>query len=53
MVGPLAMAGILALHHSYRFAFAALLLPAVLSLAMVLIAHRVYPHPEAFEAPSA
>lgn len=53
MVGPLAMAGILALHHSYRFAFAALLLPAGISLAVVLIARRVYPHPEVFETPSA
>ena len=49
MVGPLAMAGILALHHSYHFAFAALLAPAVISLALVLIARHIYPHPEAME----
>jgi MFS family permease len=49
MVGPLAMAGILALHHSYQFAFAALLLPAVISLILVLIARHIYPHPESFD----
>lgn len=49
MLGPLAMAGVLALHHSYRFAFAALLLPAVISLTLVLIARHIYPHPEALE----
>lgn len=52
MVGPLAIAGILALHHSYRFAFAALLLPAVLSLVLVLAAKHIYPHPESFERAS-
>jgi len=49
MVGPLAIAGVLALHHSYRFAFASLLIPAVLSLALVLIAWYIYPTPESFE----
>ena len=52
MVGPLAVAGVLALHHSYRFAFASLLIPAVLSLALVLIARYVYPTPESFEQPT-
>jgi MFS family permease len=51
MFGPLAMAGVLALHHSYRFAFAALLLPAVISLILVLIAQHIYPHPESFDKP--
>jgi MFS family permease len=49
LLGPLAMAGILALHHSYRFAFAALLAPALISLILVLIASHVYPTPEAME----
>lgn len=49
MLGPLAMAGVLAFHHSYRFAFAALLLPAVISLTLVLIARHIYPHPEVLE----
>jgi predicted MFS family arabinose efflux permease len=52
MVGPLAIAGVLALHHSYRFAFAALLIPAIVSLTLVLIARHAYPTPELFEKPS-
>lgn len=50
MVGPLAIAGVLALHHSYRFAFAALLVPACVCLVLVLTARRIYPNPEAFDA---
>lgn len=52
MVGPLAIAAVLALHRSYRFAFAALLVPAVVSLALVLVARHTYPTPESFETSS-
>jgi len=50
MVGPLAIAAIYALHHSYRFAFASLLIPAIVSLTLVLIARQIYPHPESLES---
>jgi predicted MFS family arabinose efflux permease len=50
MVGPLAIAAVLAFHHSYRFALAALIMPAVISLTLVLIARAIYPHPENLEA---
>jgi MFS family permease len=49
-VGPLAVAGILALKHSYKLAFAALLLPALICLALLGIARWLYPAPQQMEA---
>lgn len=49
MFGPLAVAGVLAHDGSYREAFAVLLVPAVVNLSLVLIAHLLYPKPEDME----
>jgi MFS family permease len=49
LVGPLAMAGMLAWRHELRMAFAVLLAPAVLNLTVLVIAQRVYPRPQDFE----
>ena len=52
VLGPLAMALILARHLEYRLAFASLTIPALVTLAMLTVARVLYPRPEAFE-PSA
>jgi MFS family permease len=49
LFGPLAVAAILVWRGEYRLAFAALLLPAVLCLALLLVARWLYPHPEEME----
>lgn len=49
LLGPLAMAGILALRHEYRFAFAALAIPAVATLLLLAVARFLYPRPEELE----
>ncbi len=49
LFGPLAMAGVLALRGDYHLAFAALAVPAVINLSLLMLAHRVYPHPEEME----
>jgi predicted MFS family arabinose efflux permease len=49
LFGPLAMAGVLALRGDYHLAFAALAVPAVINLSLLLLAHRIYPHPEDME----
>ncbi len=49
LFGPLAVAAILAFRGEYRFAFAALLLPAVVCLSLLLIARWFYPRPEEME----
>lgn len=49
LFGPLAVAAMLAWRGEYRFAFAALLLPGVLCLALLLIARWLYPRPEDLE----
>ncbi len=46
MVGPLAVAAVLAHHGSYREAFAVLLIPAVINLSLVLLARLLYPKPQ-------
>ncbi len=46
MFGPLAVAAVLARHHSYREAFAVLLVPAVINLSLVLLARFLYPKPQ-------
>jgi len=50
LLGPLAMAGILALRHDYRLAFAALAIPAAITLALLVAARILYPRPEELEA---
>lgn len=49
LVGPLAMAGILAARHDFRLAFAALAIPAAITLLLVVVARATYPSPEEFE----
>jgi MFS family permease len=49
LFGPLAVAAILVWRGEYRLAFAALLLPAVFCLALLLVARWLYPHPEEME----
>jgi len=49
MIGPLAMAGVLALRHQYRLAFAALAIPAAATLVILVIARVLYPRPEELE----
>jgi MFS family permease len=49
LIGPLAVAGILYWRGEYRYAFALLLVPAVLTMAMVLVARLLYPKPERLE----
>ncbi|WP_136419067.1 MFS transporter [Herbaspirillum sp. ST 5-3] len=50
LFGPLAVAGVLAQRGDYRLAFAALLLPGVVCLCLLLVARHLYPHPENMEA---
>lgn len=52
LVGPLVVALILALRGNYRLAFAALLIPALVTLSILLIARLTYPHPEEMEQSS-
>jgi len=49
VVGPLVVAAVLLRTGSFRTAFAALLLPALLALTMLLVARRAYPRPEELE----
>ncbi|HUK48381.1 MAG TPA: MFS transporter [Terriglobales bacterium] len=49
LVGPLIIALILARHGSYRNAFAVLLIPAILTLAFLVVARILYPTPEDLE----
>jgi len=49
LVGPLAVAAVLAHQGSYRTAFAVLLIPALLTLALILVARWLYPKPEGLE----
>jgi len=49
MVGPLVVAAVLAREGDYRVAFAVLLVPAVINLALVLLARLLYPRPEDLE----
>jgi MFS family permease len=48
-LGPLAVAGMLALYGSYQNGFAVLLVPAILGLVVLLILQRLYPNPRDFE----
>ncbi len=49
LFGPLAVAVVLAWRGDYRFAFAALLIPAIVCLSLLLIARWLYPRPEEME----
>src|SRR5579883_997584 len=49
LLGPLAIAGVLAWHGAYQLAFALLLLPAVLTLSILLVARLTYPRPAEME----
>jgi MFS family permease len=49
MVGPLLIALVLYLHGGYRLGFALLLVPAFLTVAVLLGAWRQYPNPSALE----
>ena len=50
LVGPLAVAGVLALHGQYQLAFAMLLIPALLTLSILAAARITYPRPEELES---
>ena len=52
MFGPLAVAAVLAHAGSYHQAFAVLLVPALINLALVLLARMLYPRPQDLEAPA-
>jgi MFS family permease len=49
VLGPLALAALFYLGGDYRTGFAALLVPALLALALLLAARRLYPQPRDFE----
>jgi MFS family permease len=49
MFGPLVVAAVLARHGSYHLAFAVLLVPALINLALVLVARMLYPRPQDLE----
>jgi len=49
LLGPLAVAAVLALGGEYRIAFAVLLIPALVTLSILLVARLTYPRPEEME----
>lgn len=49
LTGPLVVAAVLAHHGSYRYAFAVLLVPALLNLLFVFTARLLYPTPQDME----
>jgi MFS family permease len=49
LVGPLLVALVLAHHGQYRIAFATLLIPALVTLALLIVARFTYPRPEELE----
>ncbi|HUN25830.1 MAG TPA: MFS transporter [Steroidobacteraceae bacterium] len=52
LVGPLLVAAVLAHGAHYRRAFVVLLIPAVINIALVLIARWLYPRPQDLEPPT-
>lgn len=46
LFGPLAIVAVLALRGEYQVAFAALAIPALIMLSLLLVARLQYPHPE-------
>jgi MFS family permease len=49
LVGPLVVAGVLALRGEYQIAFAVLLVPAIATLSILLVARLTYPRPQEME----
>jgi len=49
LIGPLVVAAVLAARGSYRPAFAALVIPAAITLALIVVARLEYPRPEDLE----
>ena len=49
LLGPLAVAVVLAAHGSYKVAFATLLVPAVICVSLIFTARIMYPKPEDLE----
>ncbi len=49
LFGPLAVAAVLALRGDLRLAFAALAVPAIINLSLLMLARITYPHPEEME----
>ncbi|MHA2621605.1 MAG: MFS transporter [bacterium JZ-2024 1] len=47
--GPVIVAGVLLSGESYRTAFAVLVIPAVVALALLMVARRIYPQPRDLE----
>lgn len=50
LVGPLLVAAVLSYRGSYRLAFAVLLVPALVTLSILVVARALYPKPEDLEA---
>lgn len=50
LVGPLAVAGVLAWRGDYQLAFAMLAIPALITLTIMVVARRTYPRPQDLEA---
>jgi predicted MFS family arabinose efflux permease len=50
LIGPLVVAGVLAVRQEFATAFAILLLPALLTLGLLAVARWLYPRPEELEA---
>jgi MFS family permease len=50
LIGPIAVAAVLALGHDYRMAFKDLAVPAAVMLTLLMLAWRTYPHPENLES---
>jgi len=48
LFGPLAVAAVIFYRHHYRLAFAVLLVPALMTLSLLIVAWRLYPKPEEF-----
>jgi MFS family permease len=53
LAGPLVVAGMLARHGSFRSAFAVLLLPAIVTFSLLLLARWLYPKPADLEIQAA
>jgi MFS family permease len=51
LTGPLLVSAVLAAKGKYQLAFAVLLVPAILTLALVVVARFVYPSPGGMESP--
>ncbi len=49
LVGPLVVAAVLALRGEYQVAFAVLLVPALITLSILVVARLTYPRPEEME----